>query len=196
MRAPDWPSWKNAIESEMESQRKNGTFKKVVRTSGMKVIGSRLVFKKKMKNGIVERYKVRWVAQGFRQIQGIDYFETFAPTVKPASLRVSLAIAVLFGLKVVTLDVVTAFLIPSLPDDQVIYIEPPPFMGLPKNVVLRLCKALYGIRQAANLWFKHLKLSMQACRSVSVHERRSAGGPRRCRGPRGRFHHCCARRSR
>ena len=74
----------------------------------------------------------------------------------------SLAIAVLFGHKVVTLDVVTAFLIPSLPDDQVIYIEPPPFMGLPKNVVLRLCKALYGIRQAANLWFKHLKQSMQA----------------------------------
>jgi hypothetical protein len=93
MRASDWPSWKAAIESEMNSQRKNGTFKKVVRTSGMKVIGSRLVFKKKMKNGVVERYKVRWVAQGFRQIQGVDYFETFAPTVKPASLRASLAIA-------------------------------------------------------------------------------------------------------
>ena len=46
-------------------------------------------------DGLIEKYKARLVAQGFSQVHGIDYTETFAPTVRRKSLRIFLAIAVI-----------------------------------------------------------------------------------------------------
>lgn len=73
-RRPDWVQWEKA--------------------SGTNIVGSKWVFRaKKDAAGNVVRYKARLVAQGFSQVPGVDYFDTFAPVAKLASIRAALAMA-------------------------------------------------------------------------------------------------------
>ncbi len=77
----------------------------------MKAIGSRWIFKrKKNSEGAVERYKVRFCAKGFTQVEGVDFTETFAPVAKMNSIRVLLSIATTYDLELQQADVDTAFL--------------------------------------------------------------------------------------
>ena len=119
----------------------------------MDVIGGRWVFKKKRgRDGKVTRYKARGVAQGFKQIHGQHFFETFAPTLKMASLRLFLAYAVFRSWHLVQLDVKTAFLIPKLPASEMIYMKPLPGMVVPEGHSLKLLRCLYGLKQSACAW--------------------------------------------
>ena len=90
----------------------------------------------------------------------MNYFDTFAPTVKSASLRMVFSIALDNDLPMSQWDIETAFLIPSLPETEIIYVEPPPWTNTPTHLVWRLLKALYGIKQAAHLFYRHLKTTM------------------------------------
>ena len=74
------------VEAELKSHRDNGTWKIVPRPKGCRPIGSRWVYK--MKLG-----KVRLVAKGFTQIPGLHYDNTFTPTLRLASLRLLLVLA-------------------------------------------------------------------------------------------------------
>ena len=72
----------------------------------MKTIGCKWVFKlKKGVDGKVERYKVRLVAKGYSQIEGIDYHDIFSPVVKLVSIRIVLALVALLDLDLEQLDV-------------------------------------------------------------------------------------------
>ena len=112
-------------------------------------------------NGEVLRYKARLTAKGYAQVEGVDYNDTFAPTVKTETLRGVLATAIKNDLDIAQLDVKTAFLIPRLPEDEVIYLEPPPGLNLAPGKVLVLRKAIYGIKQAAHCWHNHLNMIMK-----------------------------------
>ena len=86
--------WAQAIEEELTSLASNGTWELVELPKGRQPITSKWVFKVKYTpSGLVDRFKARLVARGFSQQYGIDYEETFAPTLRFDSLRMLLAIA-------------------------------------------------------------------------------------------------------
>lgn len=100
------------------------------------------------------RYKARLVAQGFTQRPGLDYDETYAPTSKLSTLRTFLSIVASNDLECTQLDVATAFL--HAPIDEHVYMRQPKGFEHGPDLLCRLLRALYGLRQAGRLW--HLEL--------------------------------------
>ena len=98
------------------------------------------------------RYKARVVARGFTQQYLIDYNETFAPVARIASFRLLLAFANQFNLLVHHMDVKTAFLNGKLKEE--IYMKVPEGVKCNPNVVCKLNKSLYGLKQSARCWFE------------------------------------------
>ena len=95
----------------MESMYANQVWTLVNPPEGVKPIGCKWVFKKKINaDGNVQTYKSRLVVKGFKQILGIDYDETFSPVAMVKSIRILLAIAAYNDYKIWQMDVKTAFL--------------------------------------------------------------------------------------
>lgn len=109
-----------------------------------KPLHSKWIFKVKP-NG---KYKARLVVKGCEQKEDIDYQETYSPVIEQSALRSTFAIATAKN-KIVTFDVKMAFLYGKLNDD--IYIYPPEEYNY-KNKVLKLKKAIYGLKQAPLRW--------------------------------------------
>ena len=106
---PDSKFWSDAIEKELQAHVDNNTWELCTLPAHRRAIGCRWVFTIKDLT-TPPTYKARLVAQGFRQIQGIDYGETFSPVVRYESIRVLFALAAQFKLKIHQMDVTTAFL--------------------------------------------------------------------------------------
>ena len=102
-------------------------------------------------NGRVERYKARLVAQGFTQVKGADYDETFCPVVRMESLRTVVSLAVRNGLRLHQLDVTTAFLNGELEED--VYMrQPEGFVAGREHLVCKLKRSLYCLKQSPRCW--------------------------------------------
>jgi hypothetical protein len=87
MAYPDAAQWEAACNDERRAFEHMGVYEIVPRPSGRKVVGSKWVFCiKHGPDGSIQKYKTRGVAQGFSEIEGIDYDKTFAPITKFASL--------------------------------------------------------------------------------------------------------------
>ena len=87
MARPDAAEWEVACKDEKRSFELMGVYEVVPRPKGRKVVGSKWVFWiKRGPDGAIQKYKARVVAQGFTQIEGIDYDETFTPVAKLSSL--------------------------------------------------------------------------------------------------------------
>ena len=115
-------------------------------------VGARLVHTVKLDNqNNVVKYKARYVAKGYAQRRGIDYYQTFAPTVRLSTIRVLLHIYVQYDLTIFhQIDVSSAYLIADVDVD--LYIEQPKGFEIRKNKVCKLKKSLYGLKQAGKLW--------------------------------------------
>ena len=151
--SPEKAKWFEAMEREMESLKHHDVWELVNLPPGKKIIGSKWVFKVKTNaDGSIERYKARLVAQGYSQKLGADYDETFCPVVRQESLRLLLAMSVQQGMKLHHVDVNTAFLNGTLEEE--VYIQQP--KGFVKereqNLVCKLKKSLYGLKQSPRCW--------------------------------------------
>lgn len=148
--------WRDAMLEELPNMEAQSTWEIVKRQRECYVIGSRWVFAVKKVDGKVVRFKARLVAQGFRQMYGIDYQETFSPVVQRKTLRILMAIAIENDWEMVHLDVVGAYLNSDL--DTVIYMEQPPGFAScdADRFVCKLKKSIYGLKQAGRNWNHHL----------------------------------------
>ena len=98
------------------------------RPEGVNVVDSKWVFwLKKDAKGNVVKWKARLVVRGFTQVQGVDYFETFAPVVRLVSIRFILAIAARNNWEVNMFDFHSAYLNGILNEGEIIYMEQPPY---------------------------------------------------------------------
>ena len=92
--AMEEPAWVDAMVEEYDSIVKNSAWEIVPRPEGKLVVGSRWIYKvKQAADGSVEKYKARFVARGFSQIEGINYEETFAPVARYSYIRSILALS-------------------------------------------------------------------------------------------------------
>jgi hypothetical protein len=98
--------------------------------------------------GDIVKYKARLVAKGYAQCEGIDFNEVFAPVAHMETLRLLLALAAHGKWQVHHMDVKSAFLNGLLAEE--VYVQQPPGFSIDKDTtkVLKLDKALYGLRQA------------------------------------------------
>ena len=151
--SPQKSKWMQAIDEELDSLRRQDTWKLVPRTRDMFVVQSKWVFKLKTNEvGEITRYKARLVARGFPQTEGIDYEDTCSPVLQSSSRRFIFCLSAMSGMKSVQADVETAFLQSQM--DKTVFLEAP--LGLhdvPEGHVLLLLKAIYGLKQSPLLWF-------------------------------------------
>jgi hypothetical protein len=148
--------WQTAMNEEMETQKAMETYKEVVLPHGAHIIPCRWVYQEKRdSDGNIARYKARLVTKGFRECEGIDYEETYAPTPSKASILTLITIAVAMDWEIAQFDVKAAFLYGEL--DEELYLHPP--AGYPTTIeggVWRMKKSIYGLKQAAACWYQKL----------------------------------------
>lgn len=136
----------------------------VPRTDGDKVIGCRWVYTLKTDDaGRAVRFKARLVAQGHRQIKGVNYDEVFSPVVNFTIIRLMFAIFVSkFKWEHLQLDITGAYLYAPL-SARVLMSQPQGFINpdKPKHVCL-LHKALYGLHQSGLEWYSEIHSTLIA----------------------------------
>ncbi|WVZ58329.1 hypothetical protein U9M48_008610 [Paspalum notatum var. saurae] len=119
------PNWVNAMQEELENFERNQVWVLVEPSPHCNPIGT-----KWGEDGVVVRNKVRLVAQGFYQKEGIDYEETFAPVARLEAIRILLAFAASKGFKLFQMDVKSAFLNGFIKEE--VYVRQPPGFEHPK----------------------------------------------------------------
>ncbi|CAB0033335.1 unnamed protein product [Trichogramma brassicae] len=128
LRGPDKAAWLRAMQEEIKCLIDNDTWTIVKKPRNARLIGCRTVLRNKLNpDGSLCRRKARLVAQGFSQIPGVDFLETFAPVARLDSLRILSAIAARHDLKLFQSDVVTAYLHGEL--DTELFMQPPKMLA-------------------------------------------------------------------
>jgi hypothetical protein len=104
-------SWVNDMHEELENFERNQGWTLVDLLRDVNVIGTKWVFKNKQgEDGEVVRNKARLIAQGYSQVEGLDFGETFAPVARLEGIRILLAFAASNGFKFYQMDVKSDFL--------------------------------------------------------------------------------------
>ncbi|GJY31474.1 putative ribonuclease H-like domain-containing protein, partial [Tanacetum coccineum] len=138
--------WVEAMQEEMQQFINQKVWKLVPLPDGKIAIRTKWILKNKRDaRGIVVRNKARLVAHGYRQEEGIDYDEVFAPVARIEAIRLFLAFASYMGFMVYQMDVKSAFLYGEI-DEEVYVTQPKGFVDphFPKHVY-KVVKALYGL---------------------------------------------------
>ena len=155
LRSPQADEWHKAMKEEYNLLIERGTWVLEDLPDGRKAIGCRWTFVIKLgPNGEILRFKARLVAQGFSQIIGIDFNDTFAPTIRLDTLRALLHLAAAHGWYRNQDDVTGAFLHGYI--TEVIYMRQPQGFDDGSGRVCRIVRSLYGLKQAARCWNKLL----------------------------------------
>ena len=170
---PDWTTatqgpfqseyWR-AMETELHTlveEMKSWTV--VRRTPDMNVLPSTWAFKcKRRPDGQAKKFKARFCARGDRQIEGVDYFETYSPVAQWTSIRAMMILASKLNLVSAQCDITAAFLHAKVPAHEKIYVhQPRGFVRGGSNFVLSLDRFLYGLKQSPRYFYKYLSERME-----------------------------------
>ncbi|CAI7833723.1 unnamed protein product [Closterium sp. NIES-53] len=136
--------WQAAMDGEMASWKSTGTYLDVVPPSRANIVDGMWIFRVKRPPGSPPAFKARYVARGFSQRQGVDYFQTFSPTLKMSTLRVLLHVDAQHDYELHSLDFSTAFLQGSLHEE------------------IYLWRPVYGLCQAPREWHDTLRTTLAA----------------------------------
>ncbi|RVW12195.1 Retrovirus-related Pol polyprotein from transposon RE2 [Vitis vinifera] len=153
--------WQKSMHEEIRALEENGTWTLEPLPKGKRALGSQWVYRTKyFSNGDIERLKSRLVVLGNHQEVGIDYHETFSPVAKMTTVRAFLAIAASKNWELHQMDVHNAFLHGDL-EEEVYMKLPPGFERSDPNLVCRLRKSLYGLKQTPRCWFAKLVTTLK-----------------------------------
>ncbi|CAI7875569.1 unnamed protein product, partial [Closterium sp. NIES-53] len=154
--------WQAAMDAEMASWKSIGTYVDEVPPPGANIVSGMWILRVKQPPGSPPAFKARYVARGFSQRQGVDFFQTFSPTPKMTTLRVLLHVAAQRDYELHSLDFSTAFLQGSL-HEEIWLRRPPGFTGsFPAGTQWSLRRPVYGLRQAPREWHHMLRTSLAA----------------------------------
>ncbi|CAI7929240.1 unnamed protein product [Closterium sp. NIES-54] len=154
--------WIAAEEAEMASYRSTDTYVDAVPPREMNVVSGMWIYKVNRPPGSPPGFKARYVARGFSKCEGLDYFQTFAPTLKMTTLRVLLHIAAQRDYDLHSLDFSIAFLQGSL-HEQIWLRRLPVFTrNFPPGTQWQLQRPIYGLHQAPHEWHDTLRTTLAA----------------------------------
>ena len=126
---------------------------------GQQPVDNKWVFTVKWNlDGTLERFKARLVGRGFSQQYGVNYTETFAPTVQMTTLRAFLSVVAAEDLECRYYDIKNAFTEASMQED--VFMKAPEGVQVKKGCVLKILRSLYGLKQSARDWNQLLKSMM------------------------------------
>ena len=146
--------WDIARATELRMMQERGTFstETIIPPPGSKVLRTKFVYTKKISDsGIV--HKARLVALGFTQRAGVDFHDTYSPVVHLPTVRLVTALSAQLSLKSTQIDVLSAYLNAKI--KETLYIK------LPDGRIVKLIKAIYGLKQAGREWYNLLSSELQ-----------------------------------
>jgi hypothetical protein len=151
--SPDWPTWSQTMDVELNQLEKMGTWELVPKPPGVIPIPNKWTFvKKRNKEGEVVRHRARLVVKGCAQRFGQDYMETYSPVIRLDTLRAILALVPIKKLIIQQMDVKGAYLNGIL--EEVVYMKQPEGREDGTERICRLIKTMYGLKQAGREWNK------------------------------------------
>ncbi|CAI7897975.1 unnamed protein product, partial [Closterium sp. NIES-54] len=154
--------WQAAMDAEMASWKSTDTCVDAVPPPRANIVSGMWIFRVKRPPGSPPIFKARYVARGFSQRQGVDYFQTFSPTPKMTTLRVLLHVAAHRDYELHSLDFSTAFLQGSL-HEEIWLRRPLGFTGtFPPGTQWSLRRPVYGLRQAPRELHDTLRTTLAA----------------------------------
>ena len=156
LNGPEAEQWKLAMDEELQSFEYNDAWELIDTPGDTTIVQSKWVFNKKLDVNNKVRYRARLVAKGFSQRSGTDYVDTFSPVVKHSTLRILFALSVQWHMDITHLDVITAFLNGHLKENICMSI-PIGFKCSDKGKVLKLKKAIYGLKQSSLMWYERVR---------------------------------------
>ncbi|CAI7857666.1 unnamed protein product [Closterium sp. NIES-53] len=159
---PSSSQWQAAMDAKMASWKSTGTYIDELLPPRANIVDGMWIFRVKRPPGTPPAFKARYVARGFSQRQGVDYFQTFSPTPKMTTLRVLLHVAAQRDYELNSLDFSTAFLQGSL-HEEIWLRRAPGFTGsFPVGTQWSLRWPVYGLRQASREWHDTLRTTLAA----------------------------------
>ncbi|CAI7866247.1 unnamed protein product, partial [Closterium sp. NIES-54] len=160
--SPYSSQWQAAMDAKMASWKSTGTYVDEVPLPGANIVDGMWIFRVKRPPGYPPAFKARYVARGFSQPQGVDYFHTFSPILKMTTLGVLLHVAAQRDNKLHSLDFSTVFLQGSL-HEEILLRRPPGFTeSFPAGTQWSLQRPVYGLRQAPREWHGTLRTTLAA----------------------------------
>ncbi|CAI7884854.1 unnamed protein product [Closterium sp. NIES-53] len=154
--------WQAAMDAEKAFWKSTGTYVDEVPPPGANIVDGMWIFKVKRPLGSPPAFKARYVARGFSQRQGVDYFQTFSPTPKMTTLWVLLHVAAQRDYKLHSLDFSTAFLQGSLHEE--IWLRRP--LGFTGKFLVgtqwSLRRPVYGLREVPREWHDTMRATLAA----------------------------------